>query len=281
MPAVASAIVACSSIEPPATDTPEEPTARVILIQGACSSSALNDVPNHWTNTVSNVLADSYGMVDLPAGHPDDQVIEFGYSQDGWDQMYLPQDTLRGVGQSSRGLVDIYAMYPDSEFFIVGHSLGGVVALDGLARYSDDDNALAARTEGVITVSSPVQGLNDTTAGVAGAAIEILVCRQLPQGGEPAPVWADMKRSGDSISLIHDANWSPVRVVNFANAMDRVVAPEIAVLESHFEVSCYDAGRAGLLQLNHDTLLSREQFARELLAVLIEGEEPKVGCESS
>ena len=75
-------------------------------------------------------------MTDLPTGHPDDQVIELGYSDAGWQEAYAPGDTLQSIGDSSERLADIYAAYPESEFYVIGHSLGGVVALDGLARYS-------------------------------------------------------------------------------------------------------------------------------------------------
>lgn len=219
-------------------------------------------------------------MVDMPTGHPDDQVIELGYSSAGWQESYSPGDTLQSVGDSSGRLAEIYAAYPDSEFYVIGHSLGGVVALDGLARHSDDTNRMAERTNGVITVSSSVRGIRDSTSGVAGAAIELLVCRQVPGLDGLSPVWSDLQQSSATISLIHDADWSSVRVVNFANSKDRVVSPETALLETHFEIACYDEGRNGVLQLNHDTLLSQQDLARELLSVLIDGDEPRGGCEA-
>lgn len=263
---------------PTPSPTPVPPTQRVVLIQGVCSSSALHGVPDHWTNTVKNVLTNDYGLSDLPTGDPDDQVIEFGYAIDGWDEQYLPVDTLKSVKTSSAGLRDIYEAYPNTEFFILGHSLGGVVALDGLARYANSSNAMLASTGGVITVSSPVRGLIDSTASTAGAAIELVACRQLPQSDGSSQVWSDLAMSGDSIALVHGFDWSPVAVVNFGNQKDRVVDIETAVLPHLFEVSCYDEGRDGFFNLNHDFLLSEVALARELLGVLVDGEQPAKGC---
>lgn len=272
--------VPTSTVEPTPTPspTPVPPTKRVIMLQGVCSSSALNGESDHWTNVVKGILVSDYGFTDLPTGDPDDEVIEFGYSADGWDLDYLPGDTLRSVAASSENLSDIYAAYPNTEFFVIGHSLGGVVALDGLARYSDADNAMLASTSGVITVSSPVSGLPDRMASTVGAAIELVACRQVPQLDGSSQVWGDLAESGDSISLIHSYDWSQVRTVNFGNSKDRVVSVDTAVVPDLFEVSCYDQGKDGFLELNHDTLLGDPTLARELLKVLLDGEQPAIGC---
>lgn len=277
-PTVVPAATSTPIPTPTPSPTPIPPTQRVIILQGVCSSSAVNGQPTHWTNVVKRILDSEYGLIDLPTGDPDDQVIEFGYSAAGWEQDYLPGDTLKGVGASSAGLREIYASYPNSEFFILGHSLGGVVALDGLARHSDSENGMIASTAGVITVSSPVRGLVDRTASAAGAAIELLACRQLPVLDGSSQVWGDLAESGDSISLIHDFDWSSVRTVNFGNQKDRVVDVETAVLPRLFEVSCYDEGDIGFLELNHETLLSEITLARELLKVLLNGAKPQSDC---
>ena len=262
LPVVLTTLVtACSDSEP------SQPTPRVILIQGACSSSELNDEPDHWVQTVTRILTEDYGFTDAPTGDPSDQVIEFGYSASGWSNKYLPADTLKSIHESSAGLKAIYDYYPDSQFFILGHSLGGIVALDGVARYSNADNQVTEHTGGIITVSSPVKGLNQAAAGVASFAIELIVCGQLPQG-DRSPVWSDLESSGDPIALIHGADWSGVQVTNFANRQDRVVNWQQAVLDPPFDAACYDVGSGGLLDLNHDTLLRDADLARELIAVL-------------
>ncbi len=224
---------------------------------------------------MAEILTTDYGLNDLPTGDPGDQVVEFGYSPTGWDDEYEPSDTLDSVATSSAALRDIYAAYPNSEFFIIGHSLGGIVALDALAR---DAESLFTNTGGVITVSSPVQGLRDLTAGTAGAAIEILACRQVPQVDGSSKVWGDLARSGDAITLIKEQDWSQLRVVNFGNEKDLVVDADTAMLPSHFEVSCYDVGTERFLELNHDTLLNQPPLAAELLAVLLDGEAPTHSC---
>jgi pimeloyl-ACP methyl ester carboxylesterase len=262
-----------------ALDRDQPTTKRVIIIQGVCSSSAIYEEPGHWTTGVKSILASEFSLVDLPTGDPDDQVIEFGYSASGWDEDYLPTETLRSVPETSRALQNIYSAYPNSEFFVLGHSLGGVITLDGLARYSDTDNKMLERTSGVITVSSPVQGLTEANADVARIAIELVACRQFTGAdAEPSAVWADIQDSGQSIALIHDTDWTGNRVVNFANKRDRVVNWQTAILESHFSVSCYETGRQGLLSLNHDTLLAEPDSATELMDVLINGATPAQGC---
>ena len=70
---------ACSSTKQ------DGPTPRVILIQGACSSSELNTDPDHWVQNVKKILTDEYAFTDTKSGDPADQVIEFGYSGAGWD----------------------------------------------------------------------------------------------------------------------------------------------------------------------------------------------------
>ncbi|MDG0869230.1 lipase family protein [Candidatus Lucifugimonas marina] len=261
-------LIACGALEP------EQPaTKRVIVIQGVCSSSEIFEQPGHWTTSVKSILANRFDLIDLPTGDPDDQIIEFGYSASGWDQDYLPSETLRSIPDTSRALLDIYSAYPNSEFFVLGHSLGGVIALDGLARYSDIDNEMLEQTSRVITVSSPVQGLTEANANVARISIELLACRQFPgANSEPSAVWSDIQDSGQSISLIHDTDWNGNRVVNFANKRDRVVNWQTAILESHFSVSCFDTGRQGFLSANHDTLLADPEIAIELMDVLINDE---------
>lgn len=272
-------MAACRPTDPTPTQTPDSSNDRVVLIQGVCSSSDLFERRNNWTTTVSNILTEQYGFRDLPEGDPDDQVILYGYSSEGWDQDYDSSDTLQSVRTSSAGLREIYETYPDSRFFVIGHSLGGIVSLDGMARYSNSENEMAERTGGMITVSSSVSGVDELRLGIGGLAIELVACRQVPDFSETSPVWEDIQESGDAISLIHGHDWSSVRVVNFANSKDRVVSEDTATLETHFEVACYDEGSDRPLQLNHDTLLSETALAEELLAVLLDGAEPK-GCAS-
>ncbi len=259
-------------------ENPDDPTPRVILIQGSCSSSDLFGDSNHWMPTVKSILTTRYGFTDAPPGDPADQVIEFGYSESGWDQEYAPTDTLKSIGESSAGLEDIYAHYPDSEFFVIGHSLGGIVALDGFARYADAENGMVERTGGIITVSSGVKGLDPENSDTASLLVELVACRQLPQA-ERSPVWSDLETTGDSITLIHNADWSETRVVNFGNKRDQVVNWQRAILQPPFEVACYDNAGIHLLDLNHDTLLKERRFARELLEVLIDGKESDQSCE--
>lgn len=252
---------------------------RVVMIQGVCSSTESSSNLTAWTTNIKRLLVEDFGLIDMPTGHPDDQVIEFGYSEDGWDSSYLPADTLNSVQESSAALRDIYSAYPDSRIFIIGHSLGGIVALDGLARYSNNENRMKSRTAGLITVSSPVNGLSELAVDVARIAIELVACRIEPSLAQyPSPVWADLQVRGDSISLIRESTWDDVRVVNFANKADRVVDWQSAILMTHFEVSCYNTRSTNFFDGNHDTLLVNTELSQELLDVLLKEDIPRYRC---
>ena len=249
------------------------------MIQGVCSSTESSSNLTAWTTNIKRLLVEDFGLTDMPTGHPDDQVIEFGYSEDGWDSNYLPADTLNSVPESSAALRDIYSAYPDSRIFIIGHSLGGIVALDGLARYSNNENRMKSRTAGLITVSSPVNGLPELAVDVARIAIEIVACRIEPSLAQyQSPVWADLQMRGDSISLIRESTWDDFRVVNFANKADQVVDWQSAILRTHFEVSCYNTRSTNFLDGNHDTLLVNPELSQELLDVLLKEQIPRYRC---
>ena len=254
----------------------DTPTKRVVLIQGICSSTpALND-DESWINVVKPILSGKYGLVDLPTGDPDDQVIEFGYSVNGWDEPYQPADTLRQLRTASVSFGDLLSAYPDSEFFVIGHSLGGLVALGGTALYGQS-GAVSA----VVTVSSPIAGYRSADLELSGRAIELFACRQLSTGGELSPVWSDLASGNPFLDEIGQADWSGTRVVTVANYLDRVVAADLAVLEPVFKAMCFDEGQDGFFELNHDTLLVTPEFADELLSVLFGMEESTRPCGSS
>jgi hypothetical protein len=153
------------------------------------------------------------------------------------------------------------------------------VALDGLARYSNNENRMKSRTAGLITVSSPVNGLSELAVDVARIAIELVACGIEPSLAQyPSPVWADLQVRGDSISLIRESTWDDVRVVNFANKADRVVDWQSAILMPHFEVSCYNTRSTNLFDGNHDTLLVNTELSQELLDVLLKEQIPRYRC---
>ena len=265
-------VLACDRVEP-------EPdlTKRVVLIQGACSSTEYLEDRSHWANTVKRELASEYGFIDMPTGDPADQVIEFSYSDEGWDAPYAPSDTLKAIEDSSDGLARIYAAYPDSEFYIIGHSLGGVVALDALARSIESDGDLVDRTLGVATVSSPVRGLTDSTSAVAAFTIELLVCRDISGIADNGEVWDDLVSGSETMTRIHTADWDSLPVYNFANKRDRVTNWEIAYLGQPFRSYCFDLS-SGLIDLNHDTVLKDADSARAVLGALIDSEPVSQSC---
>jgi hypothetical protein len=246
----------------------QEITQRVILVQGACSSTANLSDASHWTANIKRQLAAIYGFTDAPTGSPDDQVIEFGYSPGGWDAAYAPQDTLRPLAASSAALMAIYNAYPNSKFFIIGHSLGGVVALDALARDISAFGDMAERTLGVATVGSPVAGLSEQASEIAAFTIELLACRDISGIGESGQVWDDLQAESAGMSLIRGATWNGLKVINFANTRDRVTDWQIAFLTPPFKSHCFDLS-GGFLDLNHDSILNEAAPSQAMLSVLL------------
>jgi len=253
------------------------PKDRAVILQGVCSSTAEVPGSGHWVGNAKRVLADEFGFRDMPTGHPQDEIIEFGYSEDGWASAYEPPDTLGPIDEASASLRDLYLNYPGSRFYLLGHSLGGVVALDSLTRHGNPANGMIDNTGGVLTVSSPVTGLAQANIQIAGAAIELLACGQA-LSSDLSPIWNDLAEDSAAITSIHERNWSDVRIVNIGNFKDRVVSVRTAVMPTLFDTACYEFGRDGLLQLNHDSLLADEASARELIGILLGTEEPPGGC---
>lgn len=102
-------------------------------------------------------------------GYSPDDVVEASYAavgHDGVPRAYGPADTRKSLLDSAEVVAACLNWYrgmlpPDQRLFLVGYSLGGVVALDGatlaLAR---DQVGWQGRLSAVVTVASPVRGSN-------------------------------------------------------------------------------------------------------------------------
>ena len=167
-------------------------------------------------------------MKDRPLGDPDDQIIEFSYSPNGWNSTYAQEDTLLPVGNAAGNLASIYLAYPNAHFDIIGHSLGGVVALHALQNFP----SLRQRTGAVITVDSPVRGAPDISRWFH--ANSGTYC------GDPSqtlfrtvryPVYADLDPGSPVIQSIVNGSWDDVRLATVTNSADTVVLPSTATLD--------------------------------------------------
>ena len=257
---------------------PAEQTRRVVILQGVCSSTAESADHNHWLSTIKRVLSEDHQFIDAPNGDRQDQIIEFGYSPSGWADEYEPRDTLRPLNEASGALATLYSEYPNSDFYLLGHSLGGMVALHYLSQRADPQKGDSSRIAGVLTVSSPLQGFDANSLPLAARAIELIACRLPPSSGQPSPIWADLASSGEVISAIRSHDWARLRVVNAVNQDDRVVDAALGAMPQIFDVACYSQSDEGFLPLNHDTLLTNEVTARELIDVLLGTSAPNGDC---
>ena len=133
---------------------------RFIVMGGMCTSTGDYTDEDNWMPGLKIWLSEAFRIEDEVLGHPDDQIIEFSYSPRGWKEVYHPDDTFRLIPDDIvQNLKAIYDAYPTASFDIIAHSLGGAVALYFLAT-PITDNSYRTRTNSVITVDSPINGID-------------------------------------------------------------------------------------------------------------------------
>jgi pimeloyl-ACP methyl ester carboxylesterase len=250
---------------------------RVIIIPGLCSSSEDINRPGHWLPELELWLSREFGYRDLPSGNPDDELIEFSYSSKGWNAPYTKADTLRGITDGITNLMEIYGKaYPNAKFHIIAHSLGGVVTLDAMVR----SPFLRERTNAIITVDSPIRGIEDPKL-LAGAVLAEPFCGAKFTGEEVVGfrVWDDLYARGPTIGQIAADSWKGLVVVNMANTKDLIVPPDRAFFPDKGYPSVWDAGpdrpfaEIGL-EAHGMILMDLEQRTKDLIRKAILGEIP-------
>lgn len=131
---------------PTPTPTVAGPPRRVLLLLAGMSTSS-SDVRKMYTSILSQI------------GGQYDDILYFSYRGDGAD--YQPLDTYIGVWNSSQVLrkqvEDYVSKYPNAKIDLIGHSLGGVVAMNYVS-VAGLRAPVAGHIGIVITLDSPVNG---------------------------------------------------------------------------------------------------------------------------
>ncbi len=152
------------------------PERKVILIQGILSqgpgdcTKAID--PNkpvwwycNWRDKIASALKNA-GVDDIE----DEDILGLSYWHDaqgskGYDggdfrwPVYSKGDTCAGIEGALQNMDRIFSRYPNAQFDIVGHSLGGFVALYFLAHASESQKSrihAVVSVDGLVGVSSPV-----------------------------------------------------------------------------------------------------------------------------
>ena len=180
-----------------------------------------------WLPGVQAWLSQEFGLTDLLAGDPEDEIIEFSYSTDAWDQAYTQEDTFRHIPDIAKNLKAIYDAYPTATFDIIGHSLGGAVALYFV---TTADAAYKNRTNSIVTVDSPIAGIDH--AEFLRLVVEALFdCPSLEQGEALATQLEPGTLVPTLISKVTAADWGKPHIATITNTNDLLVSPSSATLE--------------------------------------------------
>ncbi len=124
----------------------------VIFVPGfTLSRQAWADQPREF-HTISDLLTRRLGSVAVTQ-----------YSYDGGTRPYRPADTVRHSVEADAAVLDAYVRAAThADVYLVGYSLGGVVAAYYAAAYPANNAASDTRLAGVVTLDSPVHGFRPT-----------------------------------------------------------------------------------------------------------------------
>ena len=258
-------IISCSN------ENYNESNKKIIIIQGICSKHPYDT--DHWVEKLKKNIKENHNYIDKTSGEINDQIIDFSYSKSDWKNNYLPQDTLNSVNTPINNLEKIYENYPSSEFYIVGHSLGGVIALAGVAMSEKISN----QTKSIITISSPIKGIKNTDENTGlRRLIELFACSSSEDKNNN--IWDDLDYDSEIIKSISEYNSEKTRVYNIVNKYDLVVNSKIAKIEEKFEAFCFEELDEQFLGLNHSTILNNENISSQLIDLLLENKQIEDKC---
>lgn len=185
---------------------------------------------------------------------------------------YTPCDTIQDPSPSVRALRAMLqryrAAYPYTTFELIGHSLGGLMALDGLAGDGGASlRALAPATvDAVVTVDAPVNGLVSnaptTLLSVIGGAAYLRGCPGQWFGAALLAHLFDLGRHAPQrqerwVRTLRDLG---VRVLTMTNRDDQVVPEPLAIIDDGRARHVSDRARYAVGHApwdGHGTLLSR------------------------
>tara|TARA_Y100001936_G_scaffold229029_1_gene250751 strand:- start:1447 stop:2262 length:816 start_codon:yes stop_codon:yes gene_type:complete len=250
-------LISCSN------DINHNDNKKIIIIQGICSRYPQDS--EHWGVKIKKIIEENHKFIDKETGNIDDQIIDFSYSGNNWKNNYYPQETLLSIKNHISNLEKIYEKYPKSEFYILGHSLGGVIALSGAA----NSEKINKQTKSIVTVSSPIKGIikSDENSGLK-SLIELFACNS--KENDEIKIWDDISNESKFIKQISDHDFKNTKVYNIVNKYDLVVSIESAKLEKKFPYFCINEVDKELFGLNHSTLLDNNVISTEIINLLID-----------
>ena len=214
---------------------------RFIVAGGMCTSTDAITLDHPWMPGLRVWLSQEFGLNDLPTGAPDDQIILFSYSPDGWDANYEQNDTFRFIPDVAQNLKAIYDAYPTAIFDIIGHSLGGAVALYFV---TTADEPYKARTNSIITVDSPIAGIE--RAGLLRLGAELFGCATNEQAEALVAQLEPGRLIPTLISQVTGPEWGSPHIATATNTNDLVVPAASATLEGP-SVFCMPMGASWVL----------------------------------
>jgi hypothetical protein len=157
-------------------------TKKVVFLQGVCSelTNSRNPGPGPFDD-LQRLLKKEYG-------YGDNDFLGYSYRGGIFDangswlpNTYLPMDpisqdfrTTSLAALHDQLLVPYRARYPNTTFVLVGHSLGGMVAMQEVLQKVDSPDYQRGFLSTVITVDSPLHGVppTDTTLGILVPGLE-------------------------------------------------------------------------------------------------------------
>ena len=203
---------------------------RVIFVPGICSTGPVGTEtqPNTFWE-MYRWLADDLGYETFrDPGSPAD-IYGFSYGTqsaldiDPENISYDPTFTKLSIpdthAQSLRLMIlNLATRYPGERFDIIGHSMGGVVALYTAATYPDVRELLRS----VLTINSPVQGIGEVREFFSSVLLPCMIL------GEDSAAVHDMDANGTVITAIKNTAWNSEEfdalfVATIANVCDAVV----------------------------------------------------------
>ncbi|QGG46633.1 alpha/beta fold hydrolase, putative [Heliorestis convoluta] len=217
----------------------------------------------------------------------DDRLLQYSYlggqiRQDQWyPRKYNPRDTGQPIQVSVQSLEwmisEFSRVHPEAQFLLVGHSLGGRIALDFVSKTSQENRE---RIEGVITLNSPLLGSNVPLPAFVMRILEFgghifsaPVVKQLLWEFRDSPEFVEAKRE-----MIEALQAEGLRVATFSTKSDVVVPTFTACLfndqgEPLTEGYVIPGGRFFHRDLSgHMFILKHQEIQQYILSFFIEPE---------
>lgn len=190
-------------------DWPDRPT----LVDGAAPSTRHLIVLAGLTSQTGHLPLDPAVL-----GYDEDEYSQFSYTgvgDDGQPRAYSPQDTWQRVHDAALALRDQlraqWAANPGQAVDLVGHSLGGLVAMYYLLVLHDPYDPTLPPIGKVATLASPLEGADAAAVmqalqddPIAHALLELVAATQ-PGLDDDAPVLTDLAPGSDVTQALRDA----------------------------------------------------------------------------